>query len=166
MKRIKNMYFCSAPRTSCTSHITTGTSTLTCNVVTDDNDSEDDEDVEDDSIEEMKAWWGIRRYAHVQSWTNRPVMLCSFVHSYFELTKKVTCLNSSGNTLNLKDLSPITIINVTLGLKSGRNTTKEIDLKKIGKSQLWAQTRIPVFSRKTSGVLPATNFWTHVLLPL
>ncbi|TNM91776.1 hypothetical protein fugu_018787 [Takifugu bimaculatus] len=107
-----------APRTSCTSHITTGTSTLTCNVVTDDNDSEDDEDVEDDSIEEMKA-------------------------CYFELNKEVKCLNSFGNTINLNDLSPIININVTLGLKSGRTTTKEIDLKKIVKPrspQVWNVT--------------------------
>lgn len=163
MNHIKDMYFCSAPRISCTSHITTRTCTLTCNVVTYD-DSEDNE--EDDSIEKMKAWWGIRRYAHVQSWTNRPVMLCSFVHSYTELNWTVKCLNSSGNTINFTDLSPVIIFEVTLGLKSRRNVTKRIDLKKIGKSQLWAQTWIPVFPRKTSGVLAVTNFWTHLLLPL
>lgn len=166
MKHIKDMSFCSASRTSCTSHITTGTSTLTCNVVTDDNDNEDDEDVEDDSIEEIKAWWGIGRYANVQSWTNRPVMLCSFIHSYTDLNWKVECLNSSGNTISFTNLSPVINLTVTLGLKSGRNMTKKINLLKIGKSQLWAQTRIPVFPRKTSGVLAVTNFWTHVLLPL
>lgn len=160
------MCFCSVSRTTCTSHITTGTSTLTCNVETD--DSEDDEDVEKDTIEEIKAWWGIRRYAHVQSWMNWPVMLCSFVHSYPDLNRKFgkKCLESSGNTINFTDLSLVIIIEVTLGLKSGHTVTKSIDLKKIGKSQLWAQTRIPVFPRKTSRVLAVTNFWMHVLLPL
>lgn len=56
MNHIKDMYFCSVPRISCISHISTGTSTLTCNVVTDENDSEDDEDVENDHIKDIKAW--------------------------------------------------------------------------------------------------------------
>lgn len=50
------LYLCLELRISCSSYITTGMCTLSCNLVANENDSEDDEGVEADSIEEMKAW--------------------------------------------------------------------------------------------------------------
>lgn len=67
-------------------------------------------------------------------------MLCSSNHSYPELNSARRCEKSVGDTITFTDLSPVIILEVTLSFKNGQIVKKMIDLKKIGKSHLRAQT--------------------------
>lgn len=84
--------------------------------------------------------------------------LCSSVHSYTDLNSALRCVKNEGDTISFTDLSPVIILDVTFRFKSGRTVKKKIDLKKIGKSQLQAQTQGQCFLEtswcsRTSGVL-------------
>lgn len=71
--------------------------------------------------------------------------LCSSVHSYTDLNSALRCVKNEGDTISFTDLSPVIILDVTFRFKSGRTVKKKIDLKKIGKSQLQAQTQSQCF---------------------
>ncbi|GLD56866.1 interleukin-7 receptor subunit alpha-like protein [Lates japonicus] len=97
------------PRISCWSDITTGQSSLTCELLGGRNDNEDDEDNhEDDSIERMT--------------------LCRTDCSLQE--EKILCVNSSGDTIRFIDTLVVNF-NLSIHLKRGGKITTTIDLKKI-----------------------------------
>ncbi|XP_037136635.1 interleukin-7 receptor subunit alpha [Syngnathus acus] len=93
-------------RISCTSHITTVESSLTCKVTG--NGSEDDED-EDDGVESMTVCF-----------TDLQV-------------NKIRCLTESGGSITSTELNPLAGLNLTIRLKGGAIVRKTVQLKKIVK---------------------------------
>lgn len=96
------------PRISCTSHILTAGSSLSCKLV-EGSDGEDDEDAEADGIEKMTVCYT----------------------DYSE--NKMKCLEALGDAVSSRDLSPVLHFNVTVHLKRGGSVTTTVDLKKIVK---------------------------------
>ncbi|XP_061142570.1 interleukin-7 receptor subunit alpha [Syngnathus typhle] len=93
-------------RISCTSHITTVESSLTCKPTG--NGSEDDED-EDDGVESMTVCF-----------TDLQV-------------NKLRCLTESGGSITSTELNPLAGLNLTIRLKGGAIIRKTVQLKKIVK---------------------------------
>ncbi|XP_070781214.1 interleukin-7 receptor subunit alpha [Enoplosus armatus] len=107
------------PRISCTSHIMTNGSSLTCKLVGGRNDIEDDEDVEADCIKNMTVCYS--------DWS----------------TTSMKCVEVFGDSVSSRDLNPVFNFNVTVHLKRGGKITTMIDLKKIVKPrspQVWNVT--------------------------
>ncbi|XP_034534234.1 interleukin-7 receptor subunit alpha-like [Notolabrus celidotus] len=100
----------SEPRLSCTSHIMTASSSLTCGLKGGRSYSEDDEDEEVDSIERITMCF-------TDDWS----------------AKTSQCVQGLGDTVSSPDLSPLVLYNVTVHLKRGGPISTTVDLKKIVK---------------------------------
>uniref|UniRef100_A0A3Q3WZA6 Uncharacterized protein n=1 Tax=Mola mola TaxID=94237 RepID=A0A3Q3WZA6_MOLML len=94
------------PSVSCTSHIMTDESSLTCKLVRGRINYNDDDD-EPDGVEKITAC-----YTDLRS-------------------VKLNCAKNDGDTISFRDLSPVVILNVTVDFKRGGKIIKMIDLKKI-----------------------------------
>ncbi|CAJ1069867.1 interleukin-7 receptor subunit alpha-like [Xyrichtys novacula] len=100
----------SEPRLSCTSHIMTDMSSLTCDLVGGGGGSEDDEDGESNSIERI-------RMCFTDDWS----------------TRSTKCFEGLGGTVSSSDLSLVVPYNVSVHLKRGGPILTTVDLKKIVK---------------------------------
>ncbi|XP_051249892.1 interleukin-7 receptor subunit alpha [Dicentrarchus labrax] len=98
------------PRLSCTSHIMTEQSSLTCELVGGKNYNEDDEDDEADGIEKMTVCY--------TDWSE---------------PDQKKCVEDFGDTVSSQNLNPVNHFSVTAHLKRGGKVTAMIDLKKIVK---------------------------------